>query len=215
MATRSWGSGAVTVQQGGSLSLTAMVVAGSLTVAAAGALHLSQVVFDGDNYNLALTEGSIFTRQGGTEPFSGQCDQPYTTLNDAWRATGSGPGDRTDYGRATGWYRFAGVSGDAMPLETPGTDHCDSRRSGWLSGWSGEMAPGPSHTTYSGHGRYPTVGEGIVEMTVCFDAGGAYSCSNHAAVGVVRCNGFLLWRLPDLVDHSGDLRVYCTASSGL
>ena len=212
----SWGSGAFTVQQGGSLSLTDMVVAGSFSVATGGALHLSQVVFAGTNYNFVLAEGAIFTRQGGSEQFSGQCDLPYTTLDDAWRATGSGPGSHTDYGRVTGWYRFTGVGGDAMPLETPGGEHCGSPRSGWLSGWSGEMVGATTaHTTYSGHGRYPAAGEGIVEMTVCFDAGGAYSCSNHAAVGVVRCNGFLLWRLPTLADHPGDLRVYCTVSSGL
>ena len=32
-------------------------------------------------------------------------------------------------------------------------------------------------------------------MTVCFDGGGDH-CMYHVAVGVVMCDGFLLWRLP-------------------
>eukprot|EP01051_Picozoa_sp_SAG22_P010262 SAG22_NODE_911_length_6541_cov_6.161285_4_plen_58_part_00 len=52
-------------------------------------------------------------------------------------------------------------------------------------------------------------------MTVCInfsngDGGG--HCADHAAVGVVMCDGFLLWRLPYLnYCRSG----YCTAASGL
>ena len=57
-------------------------------------------------------------------------------------------------------------------------------------------------------------------MTVCFNyvdsydggSGGSYPCRYHAAVGVVRCEGFLLWRLPDAPGCSCG---YCTAPSGL
>jgi hypothetical protein len=56
-------------------------------------------------------------------------------------------------------------------------------------------------------------------MTACFAgllfADGSYymrPCADHAAVGVVRCEGFLLWRLADAPScNSG----YCTAPSGL
>jgi hypothetical protein len=49
-------------------------------------------------------------------------------------------------------------------------------------------------------------------MTACFDYGSHGPCYWHAAVGVVRCEGFLLWRLADAPNcESG----YCTAPSGL
>ena len=109
------------------------------------------------------------------------------------------------------WYRLAGSGGDALPLSSPGGDnrgHCGTRYTGWLSGWAGEGAP---PTSYSGAGRYPAAAEGVAEMTACFDHGGT-PCIHHAAVGVVRCDGFLLWRL---ADAPGCNRGYCTAASGL
>jgi hypothetical protein len=48
-------------------------------------------------------------------------------------------------------------------------------------------------------------------MTACFDGDGD-SCGLHAAVGVVRCDGFLLWRL---ADAPYCIAGYCTAASGL
>ena len=66
-------------------------------------------------------------------------------------------------------------------------------------------------SSYSGAGRYPAAAEGVVESTVCFDNGPG-PCRFHVQVGVVRCGGFLLWRLPDApYDNAG----YCTAASGL
>ena len=47
-------------------------------------------------------------------------------------------------------------------------------------------------------------------MTVCFDVG--YTCGVSVTVGVVRCDGFLLWRLPYLM---GCNFAYCTAASRL
>jgi len=106
------------------------------------------------------------------------------------------------------WYRFAGSGGDALPLSRPGVDHCGTHRTGWLSGWAGEGAPPAS---YSGAGRYPAAAEGVAEMTACFDYGSS-PCYRHAAVGVVRCDGFLLWRLADAPYCNYG---YCTAPSGL
>ena len=105
------------------------------------------------------------------------------------------------------WYRFAGSGGDALPLSPPGTGHCGTGATGWLSGWAGEGAPPAS---YSGAGRYPAAAEGVAEMTACFDHGDR--CADHAAVGVVRCDGFLLWRLADAPYCSYG---YCTAAIGL
>ena len=106
------------------------------------------------------------------------------------------------------WYRLAGSGGDALPLSDPGYTHCGTAYTGWLSGWAGEGAP---PTSYSGAGRYPAAAEGVAEMTACFDYGGN-PCYRHAAVGVVRCDGFLLWRLADAPYCTAG---YCTAPSGL
>ena len=107
------------------------------------------------------------------------------------------------------WYRLAGSGGDALPLSHPGEGHCGTYGTGWLSGWAGEGDPPHS---YSGAGRYPAAAEGVAEMTACFDDGGDSPCYGHAAVGVVRCDGFLLWRLADAPDCGSG---YCTAASGL
>ena len=105
------------------------------------------------------------------------------------------------------WYRLAGSGGDALPLSHPGDYHCGTHATGWLSGWAGEGDPPQS---YTGAGRYPAAAEGVAEMTACF-AGYSSPCDSHAAVGVVRCEGFLLWRLADAGCSCG----YCTAPSGL
>ena len=107
------------------------------------------------------------------------------------------------------WYRLAGSGGDALPLSHPGKQHCGTAAPGWLSGWAGEGDPPAS---YSGAGRYPAAAEGVAEMTACFDDSGGYPCGGHAAVGVVRCDGFLLWRLADAPYCTAG---YCTAASGL
>ena len=107
------------------------------------------------------------------------------------------------------WYRLAGSGGDALPLSHPGILHCGTYRTGWLSGWAGEGDP---PTSYSGAGRYPAAAEGVAEMTACFDDARFYPCDRHAAVGVVRCDGFLLWRLADAPYCTFG---YCTAASGL
>ena len=61
-----------------------------------------------------------------------------------------------------------------------------------------------------------------MQMTVCFhDGNNGHDCGNSAQVGVVRCEGFLLWRLPNPPPWAGSAQngycdsAYCTASSGL
>eukprot|EP01046_Picozoa_sp_COSAG06_P002765 COSAG06_NODE_101_length_24097_cov_15.305150_4_plen_1590_part_00 len=176
-----------------------------------------------------------------------QCERPYTTLTDAWRAVSSGrcgPGQGTAWpcgpgGQAHGdreipaapychpnyqptgvggggWYRFMDVGGDALALAPAGTDHCGTATTGWLSGWTGvgpgcpgESISGPP-CDYNTEGRYPTAAEGVVEMTACYQNN--EPCSHHVSVGVVRCDGFLLWQLPYAPDCDS---AYCTAPSGL
>ena len=146
-----------------------------------------------------------------------QCFQPYTTLRDSWRSTSTGDGNHGDCSKKTGvgggrWYRFAGAGGDALPLTDPGGyGHCGTQDPGWLSGWATPQGGGDPPHDYSGAGRYPAAAEGVVESTVCFDDGGS-PCDYHVQVGVVRCGGFLLWRLPYA---PGCNMAYCTTASGL
>jgi hypothetical protein len=98
-----------------------------------------------------------------------------------------------------------------LPLIPPGREHCGTIFPGYLSGWDGSTGAATPPAGYSTPGHYPDIVQGVVERTVCF--GGGNSCIVHATVGVVRCSGTLLWRLPDITDH--DNIGYCTAASGL
>ena len=183
--------------------------------------------------------------------FDPQCYKPYETLTDAWRATshgGLGPEGKvmgdvelsicfSDEWAQTGvggnkWYRFAGAGGDALPLTSPGEDHCGTSVPGWLSDWDGAQpctkddectgecgrrdvcVPTPEHPAPPGH--YPEATEGVVEKTACYDYGefpdGRWTCGEPNQIGVVMCDGFLLWRLPYAPDC---ISAYCTAASGL
>ena len=175
-----------------------------------------------------------------------QCTLPYKNVTDAWRnishlAKGPGgwmgdvklgyrecgtdiePTQATGVGGG-GWYRFGGSGGDALPLTPQGIHHCGTDRTGWLSGWDagGGVAAPPG--SYGSAGRYPAAAEGVAEMTACFDNSNTGNtgaqCLYHAAVGVVRCEGFLLWRLqslqPSCTSFCGGCTLgYCTAPSGL
>eukprot|EP01046_Picozoa_sp_COSAG06_P004682 COSAG06_NODE_199_length_20418_cov_43.318421_15_plen_260_part_00 len=214
----SWGSGGFTVDERGSLVLEGVSLAGSLTVQNDGALHLSQVAFVGHTYDVLLAETAVFTRQGGADPFDSQCSRPYITLIDAWRSVTNGHNgeviadkascnDAWAHGTGVGgerWYRFTGDGGNALPLTTPGPDHCGASFPGWLAGGID-----------GGQGRYPAAGEGVAEMTVCFDGGTGipvcYSEGYRVTVGVVRCERFLLWRLP-YTNPASCSEVYCTTS---
>eukprot|EP01047_Picozoa_sp_COSAG01_P054903 COSAG01_NODE_6052_length_3878_cov_97.784334_3_plen_643_part_00 len=232
-----WGVGSFTVQQGGSLSLVAVVLPGGVTVqeggsvsisggsldhagvAATGVLQLHNVMYNGQSLTLTTNHNL-------------QCSQPYITLNDGWRSTDTGysPGGvggviMSDHARCNSgfgvtrirgerWYRFTGLGGDALPLTTAGFRHCGTTDTGWLSGWTqpGQAPP----RSYTGAGKYPVAAQGVVEMTACFDQMiGALDnnpCGQHVQVGVVQCEGFLLWRLPESPScHSA----YCTTPSGL
>ena len=228
IAAVSWGSGGFTVQQAGALSLANVAVGGEITVQGGGSLSVSGGSLEGDitaafNSTVHLTnvlcKGQISEK--GEAQAQAQCSQPYTTLRDSWRSTRTGEGSHGDCSSKTGvgggrWYRFAGAGGDALPLTRPGKSHCGTGYPGWLSGWATPQGGGDPPGSYSGAGRYPAAAEGVVESTVCFDfdngGGNNPPCGNPVQVGVVRCGGFLLWRLPDApaCDYG-----YCTAASGL
>ena len=73
----------------------------------------------------------------------------------------------------------------------------------------GRCAPGDPKP-----GRYPTAAEGVVDMTACFvRPESMITCDHYVTVGVVSCEGFLLWRLPYAPSCGSG---YCTANaSGL
>jgi hypothetical protein len=55
-------------------------------------------------------------------------------------------------------------------------------------------------------------------MTVCFDTCSGNACDAPVGVGVIPCDGFLLWRLPDApyCNEAGTQSgAYCTTLSGL
>ena len=177
---------------------------------------MSDVIGYGQHYGLRISKADGAVVHYALEAQAqAQCSQPYTTLRDSWRSTGTGDGTHGDCSSKTGvgggrWYRFAGAGGDALPLTPPGPNHCGTLLPGWLSGWATPQGGGDPPRSYSGAGRYPAMAEGVVESTVCFDNG--VPCYSHVQVGVVRCGGFLLWRLPDAPRCNWG---YCTAASGL
>jgi hypothetical protein len=241
-ATISSGSlnGRVTVQSSGVLYLSQVILTGAHGVdAVTGALvtnhdNAAQCEFLAGAYTTVsdvwrgtsapaehIPHGAGATHTGDiTAVDCGCCGQD----SSACQATGVGNGD---------WYRFVGAGGDALPLSPPGKEHCGTHFSGWLSGWdptacttsndcpvnsygcsAGTCAPTPE---YNVAGHYPAATDGVVEMTACFDSSdqgdpNSQTCYRHATVGVLRCGGFLLWRLPYAasVDFG-----YCTAPSGL
>eukprot|EP01050_Picozoa_sp_SAG11_P027698 SAG11_NODE_7118_length_1190_cov_1.327223_2_plen_147_part_00 len=144
-------------------------------------------------------------------------------MNDIWRSANAAGGVLSDCSaindpgsQATGvgggnWYRFVGAGGDAVPLAPVGSEHCGSSGTGWLSGWVTNGGGAGPLQCYSTMGRYPTAVEGVVEMTACFEYS-RHPCDGHAAVGVVRCGDFLLWRL----SYSTNCLIgYCTVPSEL
>eukprot|EP01045_Picozoa_sp_COSAG04_P018253 COSAG04_NODE_1675_length_5968_cov_2.264270_5_plen_670_part_01 len=231
--TPGWGTGGFTVEERGSLSLTGVTVNGLLEVQGGGSATVS-------GGSLALFTGNAAVSPSTILTLDPQCYQPYTTLNDVWRASGSAAGSHCDAAPGDadpqwitgvgggGWYRFVGAGGDALPLSPQGGGHCGTTETGWLTAWHAVGSAPPSGyqcrrgcgaacdacappSSYEIAGRYPTAAEGVVEMTACFQAN-SLTCNHHADVGVVRCEDFLLWRL-----HYADscYLAYCTAPSGL
>eukprot|EP01051_Picozoa_sp_SAG22_P001635 SAG22_NODE_66_length_22936_cov_626.714279_20_plen_1767_part_00 len=230
--------GAIMVHNGGSLSVTGGRLAaerdiivhdrGSMSIQGGrlgentiriipnGTLKLNQVIWKEQSLTLIATQNL-------------QCYQPYTTLNDSWRSSGntlsSNHGDCSDgtgvYDTGVGgsrWYRFVGAGGDALALSHPGVQHCGTYRAGWLSGWSPTANSDPPES-YNQPGRYPEAAQGVTDMIACFGYSNDPCDAGHVVVGVVQCQGFLLWRLPDaphcVPDHDAYVDAYCTASSGI
>eukprot|EP01047_Picozoa_sp_COSAG01_P027328 COSAG01_NODE_1800_length_9205_cov_18.778058_8_plen_612_part_00 len=97
-----WGSGSFTVQQGGSLEIVGVTLAGSMTVKPHATLYLSGARFVGNAYDFVVETGAVYTRIGGTDPLDAQCSRPYTTVRDSWRSIREIPGQHSDCSSGTG-----------------------------------------------------------------------------------------------------------------
>eukprot|EP01050_Picozoa_sp_SAG11_P016231 SAG11_NODE_2190_length_3706_cov_28.760189_2_plen_664_part_00 len=218
--------GVVTVQSGANVTIDGDTFGGEFTVQSGGSLDLRDNVVP----PLVTAAAGATIMRGEASGGAAICAAlvgHYATLNDAWRATtNTEDTSHNDCGNtpvgwlpATGvgggrWYRFVGTGGDALPLTAPGYEHCGTNWAGWLSGWDVADERGTPNRGESTQGRYPVAAEGVVEMTVCFDGALADDdeCTYHITVGVVHCDGYLLWRLA-YAPYCG--AGYCTTSSGL
>jgi hypothetical protein len=143
----------------------------------------------GADCSIACTAGQTWTEAGGcvdpAPPVVAQCSQPYATLNDPTRNT-SYPAAATNCDGYLGglqwagpsWYRFAGAAGARMPESAPPTQVCGTYATGWLNG------------------THPTVAEGVVNRTVCFNWAGNV-CSWSTTVQVANCDSYYLYNLPN------------------
>ena len=101
----------------------------------------------------------------------------YTVLSEADRAQGNAqpPHNRGDDGLVTGWYRFQGAAGDRMPDKCVLMYRCGTNCPGWLNG------------------AHPTVAEGVVTRTVCYNFG--FGCDESSIIKVKNCSSYYVYKL--------------------
>ena len=110
------------------------------------------------------------------------------------------------------WYRFVGKDNTGMATAPVGSDHCGTAWPGWLSGWGDINTLGMPPSGYNEPGRYPELGEGIVDGTACFTKScGVSGDTRPLPVATVRCSNsqgsdYLLWKL----QYTGCSSSYCT-----
>ena len=93
-----------------------------------------------------------------------------------------------DNGIGPGWFRFEGSAGTRMPTACPPYNRCGTSATGWMNG---------------GH---PTVADGQVTRTVCFQWG---SCCNWSTnIKVRNCGSYYVYYLSGTPGGHCDLR-YC------
>ncbi|MBI4705283.1 MAG: hypothetical protein HY744_29600 [Deltaproteobacteria bacterium] len=76
------------------------------------------------------------------------------------------------------WYRFEGAAGTKMPTWVPPYYGCGTHAPGWLNG------------------GYPSVNDGQVTRTVCFNWSGN-NCMWSASVQVRNCGAYYVFQLPN------------------
>ena len=103
----------------------------------------------------------------------------HTVLSEADRAQGNAqpPHNRSDLGLVTGWYRFQGAAGDRMLDKCVPMYRCGTKYPVWLSGLN------------------PTVTEGVVTRTVCYN-GYSRCCLYSNTIRVKNCSSYYVYELP-------------------
>ena len=111
------------------------------------------------------------------------------------------------------WYRFVGKDNTGMATARPAkSDHCGTAWPGWLSGWGDINTIGPPPRGYNEPGRYPELGDGVVDGTACFNTNcDASGDTRPLPVAIARCSNeqggdYLLWKL----QYTGCSSSYCT-----
>jgi hypothetical protein len=215
---------AIVVQSRGRLSVTGGSI-GTIAVSPNATVELNNVAYHQQTLTLTTSENLQCS-----QPYTTISNQAWRSPDRYTQWTADGVHHDTLAASGVGgnrWYRFTGANGVPLALPTSAPDPsnwggqtlgCGARLPGWLSGWDDARHDPPR--TYSGHGTYPTAAQGVVARTVClgpsFDDpssgespcssygvggdNGCYPCYYHAAVEVVRCGEFFLWRLPDAID---------------
>ena len=107
--------------------------------------------------------------------FVSEC-QNYGSLNSGTRRPSYGYGYYCDNGLGPGWFRFQGSAGTRMATSCISYRRCGTYYPGWLNG---------------GH---PTVADGQVTRTVCFNSG--YNCCYYSrSIKVRNCGSYYVYYL--------------------
>ena len=180
-----WGSGGFAVRGHGELSFRHISLRSSISVLAGGKLAFRNANFGGtsmESIRYSADESGLVTANKPSAPMIGQCFMEYAVINDDWRMVANGrdaPGQsgHCDANVMNGnWFRFEG-SGDGLPIEPPGENHCGTAQTGWFTS-------GCTHQdqTCSSPGVYPAPEDGVVQGMVCF--AGSYPCMSTAMIEV-------------------------------
>ncbi|XP_055514222.1 pancreatic secretory granule membrane major glycoprotein GP2-like [Leucoraja erinacea] len=134
-----------------------------------------------------------------TESALGDPCVTHTVLDQPWRSTDCSNTECSagtwmdDRNLAAGWYRFNSSGGWKITETVVPANHCSGKYTGWLVG------------------SHPSVGDGEVTRTVCFNDGN-YICYWNREIRVKNCTGYYVYQLWPTPKTSA---VYCTGRSPL
>ncbi|XP_078061053.1 pancreatic secretory granule membrane major glycoprotein GP2-like [Mustelus asterias] len=117
----------------------------------------------------------------------------HTVLSDTWRSTDCRETECSnslmcDGDLLVGWYRFKSSGGWKIPETPVAPRHCSTHRSGWLQG------------------SHPTLEQGEVNRTVCFNWDGN-PCSLKREIKIKNCSSYFVY---ELKPAPGSCAAYCT-----
>ncbi|XP_067884562.1 uncharacterized protein [Heterodontus francisci] len=104
----------------------------------------------------------------------------HTVLDQPWRSIDSTETQwKCDDGLHFGWYRFKSSGGWKIPETSVPVYHCSTASPGWLQG------------------SHPSVGQGVVTRTVCFNWGGNHCYWTHE-IRIKNCSSYFVYELKSL-----------------